>query len=269
MSKVEIKASAGDYDPRRDDTASKTVINQEELLKYGDSNIFDVLKRAPGVTVIGNSIRMRGLGNGYTQILVNGERPAPGFSLENVPPSQIERIEIVRAATAEFSMQAIAGTINIVLKKVVSKAQRDLRINSVLTGESKNASATLTLADRTGNLSYFLNATATKTHTTPESSGKDQLTDPQGELVQLRISHSTQNGHTEQLIVQPRLNWKLADGDQLNAGGFLQSIRTDTAVSAEATNLIGSFAAPDYLSRNLNSDGSIRYAGADASLVSQ
>ncbi|UUZ51928.1 TonB-dependent receptor plug domain-containing protein [Massilia sp. B-10] len=180
VSKVEIKASAGDYDPRRDDTASKTVINQEELLKYGDSNIFDVLKRAPGVTVIGNSIRMRGLGNGYTQILVNGERPAPGFSLENVPPSQIERIEIVRAATAEFSMQAIAGTINIVLKKVVSKAQRDLRINSVLTGESKNASATLTLADRTGNLSYFLNATATKTHTTPESSGKDQLTDPQG-----------------------------------------------------------------------------------------
>ncbi|UUZ49044.1 hypothetical protein LP420_00415 [Massilia sp. B-10] len=48
--------------------------------------------------------------------------------------------------------------------------------------------------------------------------------------------------------MQPRLNWKLADGDQLNAGGFLQSIRTDTAVSAEATNLIGSFAAPDYLS---------------------
>ena len=66
---------ATDYDPRRDDTASKTVIRQDEILKYGDTNVFDVLKRAPGVTVIGESIRMRGLGNGYTQVLVNGERP--------------------------------------------------------------------------------------------------------------------------------------------------------------------------------------------------
>src|SRR5690349_4343836 len=62
MAKVEIKGSAEDYDPRRDDTASKTVISNEEILKYGDTNVFDVLKRAPGVTVIGNSIRMRGLG---------------------------------------------------------------------------------------------------------------------------------------------------------------------------------------------------------------
>jgi len=50
------------------------------------------------VTVTGNTIRMRGLDAGYTQILVNGERPPPGFSLDNLPPDQIEKIEIVRAA---------------------------------------------------------------------------------------------------------------------------------------------------------------------------
>lgn len=113
---VEINGAA-DYDPRRDDTASKTIIGQEEILKYGDTNVFDVLKRAPGVTVIGESIRMRGLGSGYTQVLVNGERPPPGFNLQTVAPEQIEKIEVVRAATAEFSTQSIAGTINIVLKK--------------------------------------------------------------------------------------------------------------------------------------------------------
>lgn len=122
---VEVKAARSDYDPRRDDTASKTVINQDELTKYGDTNVYDVLKRAPGVTVTGNTIRMRGLGAGYTQILVNGERPPPGFSLDNLPPDQIEKIEIMRAATAEFSMQAIAGTVNIVLKKSVARPQRD------------------------------------------------------------------------------------------------------------------------------------------------
>jgi outer membrane receptor for ferrienterochelin and colicins len=31
----------------------------------------------------------------------------------------IERIEVLRAASAEFSTQSIAGTINIVLKKAV------------------------------------------------------------------------------------------------------------------------------------------------------
>src|SRR3954470_23684558 len=60
ISKVKVKGKAADYDPRRDDTASKTVLHNDEIMKYGDTNVFDVLKRAPGVTVIGNSIRMRG-----------------------------------------------------------------------------------------------------------------------------------------------------------------------------------------------------------------
>jgi outer membrane receptor for ferrienterochelin and colicins len=80
VQKVEVKGAAADYDPRRDDTASKTVLNAEEIRKYGDDNIYDVLKRAPGVTVTGKTLRMRGLGAGYTQILVNGDRPPPGFN---------------------------------------------------------------------------------------------------------------------------------------------------------------------------------------------
>ena len=59
------------------------MIGQQEILKYGDTNVFDVLKRAPGVTVVGESIRMRGLGNGGTQVLVNGE-PPPSFTLQSV-----------------------------------------------------------------------------------------------------------------------------------------------------------------------------------------
>lgn len=121
--KVEVTGSADQYNPRRDDTAAKIVVTQEELARYGDTTLSDVLKRQPGITVSGGNagrgggeIRMRGLGAGYTQILLNGEPAPPGFTLDSLPPSQVERIEIVRAATAEFSTQAIAGTINIVLK---------------------------------------------------------------------------------------------------------------------------------------------------------
>src|SRR4051812_3401004 len=72
---VEIKASAAAYDARRDDTATKIVIGQEDILKNGDATLGDVLKRLPGITIggvqgRGGEIRMRGLGNGYTQILL-------------------------------------------------------------------------------------------------------------------------------------------------------------------------------------------------------
>ena len=68
VQQVEVKGNT--YDPRRDDTASKMVVGSEEILKYGDTTVTDVLKRLPGITVTGaagrqgGEIRMRGLGSG-------------------------------------------------------------------------------------------------------------------------------------------------------------------------------------------------------------
>ena len=59
---------------------------------------------------------MRGMGGGYTQILIDGQRMAPGFSLDSIAPEQIEKIEIMRAPVAEFGTRAIAGTINVVMR---------------------------------------------------------------------------------------------------------------------------------------------------------
>jgi outer membrane receptor for ferrienterochelin and colicins len=132
IQQVEVKGAAAAYDPRRDDTASKIVVNNEEIVKYGDTNVLDVLKRVPGVTVSssgrGGEIRMRGLGNGYTQVLINGERAPQGFDISSLSPDVIERIEVLRAASAEFSTQSIAGTVNIVLKKAVKAGQRELKV---------------------------------------------------------------------------------------------------------------------------------------------
>lgn len=124
------RASADAYDPRRDDTASKIVVTREEIVKYGDTSVLDVLKRVPGVTVTGangrgGEVRMRGLGSGYTQILINGERTPAGFTIDSLSPDVIERIEVLRTATAEFSTQSIAGTINIVLKKAILDSKID------------------------------------------------------------------------------------------------------------------------------------------------
>ena len=133
LDRVQISGGPSDEAQRRAATASKIVIGREEIERFGDSSLGEVLKRLPGVTTggrpgRGGDIRMRGMGSGYTQLLVNGERMPPGFSLDQLPPDQVERIEVLRAPTAEYGARAVAGTINIVLREALQKRINDLRI---------------------------------------------------------------------------------------------------------------------------------------------
>jgi len=136
MGQVEIKSNRdNDTEARRQSTAAKIVIGREELDRQGDSTLGEVLKRMPGVTVQGapgrgGPIRMRGLGSGYTQILLDGQRVPPGFSIESLTPEMVEKVEILRAPTAETGARAIAGTINIVLREGQRASLDDLKVGS-------------------------------------------------------------------------------------------------------------------------------------------
>jgi iron complex outermembrane receptor protein len=110
---------------RRDATLAMDILGREELDRHGDLSLLDVLARLPGFAVEGESVRLRGLGPGYTQILINGEPAPPGFSLDQLPPSQIERVEVVKGPSAEFG--GVAGTINIVLRGPTRLQQREVR----------------------------------------------------------------------------------------------------------------------------------------------
>jgi iron complex outermembrane receptor protein len=132
--KVEIRANrSSDTEQRRQSTAAKIVIGRDEIERFGDATVGELLKRLPGVTMPGppgrgGPPRMRGLGGGYTQLLLDGERVPPGFSLETLSPEQIERIEILRAPTAETGARAIAGTINIITREGFTKRLNDLKL---------------------------------------------------------------------------------------------------------------------------------------------
>jgi iron complex outermembrane receptor protein len=123
LGRVEITSTRdNDTQQRRESTASKIVIGREEIERQGDANVGEILKRMPGISVggvpgRGGGVRMRGLSQGYTQILLDGQRVPPGFSIESLTPEMVERIEIYRAPTAETGAQAIAGTINIITRE--------------------------------------------------------------------------------------------------------------------------------------------------------
>ncbi len=128
---VEIKSAR--YDQRREDTAAMLVLDRAALAANGDRSLSEALRRLPGVTVSesngrGVEIRLRGLGNGYTQLLLNGVPAPAGFALDALAPDLIERIEVVRSASAELGTQSVAGTINIILRKNVRSEQQELKL---------------------------------------------------------------------------------------------------------------------------------------------
>lgn len=145
IQRVEIVAKQGSTELRRAASVAKQIYGREELDRYGDTNTLDVLRRLPGVNVDSGGPRMRGLGAGYTQILINGDPAPQGFNLDQLSPSQIERIEVIKAATADQSTQAIAGTINVILKETSRRSLSSLRLG-VSNGRDRP----------TGNLNYSI-----------------------------------------------------------------------------------------------------------------
>ena len=124
-------------DQRRYSTAAKIVIGREQIEQFGDSSLSEVLRRLPGISLggppgRGGPPRMRGLGAGYTQLLIDGQRTPPGFSIDSLTPEQIERIEILRAPSAETGARAIGGTINIITREGFVRRLNDLRAGTGL-----------------------------------------------------------------------------------------------------------------------------------------
>jgi len=224
IEKVEVRAAADSYDARREDTASKIVVGHDEIVKYGDTSVLDVFKRLPGVTVSGSGrggeVRMRGLGSGYTQILVNGERAPAGFSMEALAPDAIERIEIMRAATAEFSTQSIAGTINIVLRKTVKVGQRELKFGAGLARGSVGPDATLLLSDRVGKMSYSVTINSYYHHFKRDSPSTERRTRPDGVLAQDDLTNYSDSGSMKGFGIAPRLHWTLDNGDTITSQSY-------------------------------------------------
>lgn len=123
----EIVVQGGIGFRNRSDAAEPILVYDEEFFqRFEPLTAGDALKRVPGVTFLSDVIesdgaRLRGLDPGYTQILVNGERVPGGqadrsFFLDRIPAELIERVEIVRSSSARRNGDAVAGSLNIVLR---------------------------------------------------------------------------------------------------------------------------------------------------------
>jgi iron complex outermembrane recepter protein len=131
--------------------APVTIITREDMVRSGATTLADVLTKltlaqgslsgaefsgfSPGAA----TISLRGLGAGATLILINGRRIAPygitGFqeiltSVNSIPVSAIDRIDILKdGASAIYGSEAIAGVVNIILRRDYTGLETQFRTN--------------------------------------------------------------------------------------------------------------------------------------------
>ena len=112
------------------------IITAPDIELSGAQTIGELLKFVPAVsgnstsTAISNggdgtaTVTLRGLPSSNTLVLINGKRVAndglagDSVDLNSIPPAAVERIEILKAgASAIYGSDAIAGVINVIMKK--------------------------------------------------------------------------------------------------------------------------------------------------------
>lgn len=229
---VEITGTSGadNNADRRRSTASRIVYGREELDRMGDSTLGEVLKRLPGVTIggppgRGGQIRMRGMGGGYTQILIDGQRMPFGFSLDSIAPEQIERIEIMRSPVAEHGARAIAGTINVIMREDFKRLANDLKFGGGFEHDRPQAGVTWTRSGQAEALGYNLTGTVFRNRLGHDSRSVLRRHDAAGAPTLEQHSTSTGADTRQGVFLTSRLQWRLAPGENLDLQPFLHWTR--------------------------------------------
>jgi vitamin B12 transporter len=114
--------------PRSQTLQPVTIITSEDIARAGQQTLVEVLQALGGVEIASNggfgqpsSVFMRGANSSHTLVLVDGMRIGSATlgttALENIPVSQIERIEVVPGQLSSlYGSDAIGGVIQVFTK---------------------------------------------------------------------------------------------------------------------------------------------------------
>jgi outer membrane receptor for ferrienterochelin and colicins len=231
---VEISGQRqSDTEQRRRSTASKIVVGREDIERFGSTSLGDILKRLPGVTVQGgNQVRMRGLSGGYTQILIDGERVQAGLSLDSLDPEQVERIEILRAPTAETGARAIAGTINIITRENRRRRLNDLKLTLGHEARQWQPRAAWSREDQWGGMDYNLSLIWAAPDNASDSLVHTVNTDPDPSLGTDRQERIHTDSSSRVLHARARLQWRGQEGEQFTLTPIVGWIPSDSTSSS-------------------------------------
>ncbi|YAF95552.1 MAG: TonB-dependent receptor plug domain-containing protein [Nodularia sp. CChRGM 3473] len=220
------------------------IIDRQEIERFNDATAGDVLRRLPGVVITGpfdenRDVRLRGFTQGFTQILIDGQRLPDSnnnrqVEVNRIPISAIERIEIIRTPTAGQNSQGVAGTINIVLKQ----PNRPLGVLdagvSFLEDRQILGNLNLLYGQRQGDFSYQISGGF---QTRGSEKFKDrQTTNASGVTTEIDIEDDIKN--FVDYSFAPRFRWQLSPKDVVRIEPllFLSNTTRDVERNISSTN---------------------------------
>ena len=118
-----------------DVAADLTVIHRDTIERQGFGNLATLLRNVAGLQMTSNggpgnatSVFVRGAETRHTVVLIDGVRvdgqSSGGASWQNLPVSQIERIEVLKGpASALYGSDAIGGVVQIFTRKGAGRTQ--------------------------------------------------------------------------------------------------------------------------------------------------
>ena len=188
-------------------TADKLIINPDAAISSASESVYDILKKAPGVTVDNNdNISLKGMQG--VKILID-DKPTHlsteqlAAYLKGIQGKSIERIEIIEQPSARYDAEGNAGIINIKTKHIKARGFNG-SVNAGLTlTRSLGENAGLDLNMNYGKLNLYANYSfydwknwyamhVTRRYTSPQLLGAYQLAD--NETSGNGISHNLKLG---------------------------------------------------------------------------
>ena len=228
----EVVITANKY-PNKTSLTGKvvTVITREQLERSGGKDLSQLLTEQTGVYIGGansnagkdKSLYLRGAKGEHTLIMIDGvplydpSGIGSNFDIRNISIDQIERIEILKGSQSTlYGSDAIAGVINIIMKKVGAKSFSANGLASY--GSNNSIRANAGIIGKTGivdyNLSYSLFDTKGINEAISNTGNEDRDGFQQNSL-QAAISVQA----AKNVRIQPYLRYNKIEGD-IDQGAF-------------------------------------------------
>ncbi len=218
LPEVVVTGTQTDTEARRDFVAGRIIVGRKRIEESGLQTVGDILKQEPAVSISKDGrIGLLGL-PGYTQILVDGVSSNAGKSPIELDLVHVEKIEIVKSSVAEFGPFGIAGTINIVTRKIERKKNAQLQTGISTAGNKANSNLSWNYneVEAGSPVSYNAQVSVTK-RTTPTESILRQTSISSKQAEQLQWLGQTQNekGHLD-FSTSGNVVWQLNSHNKLS-----------------------------------------------------
>ncbi|AOA73251.1 MULTISPECIES: TonB-dependent receptor [Stenotrophomonas] len=153
-------------------------LTRADIDKQGVTSVADILQRVSASGAALNrtfnnggdgtsGISLRNLGSQRTLVLVNGRRWTTGITgsvdLNTIPTAMVERIDILKdGASTIYGSDAIAGVVNIILKKDFDGAEANVYKGQYSAGDGEREAYDFTLGTTTDRASVMMGASYVK-----------------------------------------------------------------------------------------------------------